>query len=106
MRPIIPAPHIVEPVAKESAAAPVLEPIKPLTPKVAQRQPEQVMLGAKPDPLQQYREPAGQARLPVAQLEVRRADARRPQRGTERRYGGGADSERGDAGRLAVRLTN
>ena len=48
MRPIIPAPHIVEPVAKESAAAPVLEPIKPLTPKVAQRQPEQVMLGAKP----------------------------------------------------------
>ena len=37
MMPIIPAPHIVEPVAKESAAAPVLEPIKPLTPKVAQR---------------------------------------------------------------------
>ena len=26
----------------------MLEPIKPLTPKVAQRQPEQVMLGAKP----------------------------------------------------------
>ena len=48
MKQIIPPAHIVEPVAKESAAAPVLEPIKPLTSKVAQRQPEQVMLGAKP----------------------------------------------------------
>ena len=49
MKQIIPPVRTVEPAVKEtSAAAPVLEPIKPLTPKPAQRQPELVMLGAKP----------------------------------------------------------
>ena len=48
MKQIIPPVRTVEPAVKEtSAAAPVLEPIKPVPPKVAQRQPEQVMLGAK-----------------------------------------------------------
>ena len=45
MKQIIPPARITEPV--KEPVAPVLEPIKPLTPKVAQRQPEQVMLGAK-----------------------------------------------------------
>ena len=41
MKQIIPPVRTVEPAVKEtSAAAPVLEPIKPLTPKPAQRQPE------------------------------------------------------------------
>ena len=49
MKQIIPPVRTVEPAVKEtSAAAPVLEPIKPLPPKPAQRQPELVMLGAKP----------------------------------------------------------
>ena len=44
MIPIVPS----EPVVKEPVAAtPVLEPIKPVQPKPASRQPEQVMLGAK-----------------------------------------------------------
>ena len=49
MKTIIP-PRIVEPAAVRDTApaAPVLEPIKPVVPKPAQRQPEQVMLGVKP----------------------------------------------------------
>lgn len=48
MKQIIPPAHVVEPVGKEPAAAPVLEPIKPQPRSAAMRQPEQVMLGAKP----------------------------------------------------------
>ena len=49
MKQIIPPARTVEPAVKEtSAAAPVLEPIKPAAPKPAPRQPEQVVLGAKP----------------------------------------------------------
>lgn len=49
MKQIIPPARTVEPVTKETpAASPVLEPIKPLPPKPVQRQPELVMLGAKP----------------------------------------------------------
>ena len=49
MKQLIPPARTVEPAVKEtSAAAPVLEPIKPAAPKPAPRQPEQVVLGAKP----------------------------------------------------------
>ncbi|HIY69578.1 MAG TPA: cell division protein FtsZ [Candidatus Alistipes intestinigallinarum] len=50
MKPVMPTPRIIEPVpAPESVTTPpVLEPIKPVAPKPAQRVPEQVMLGAKP----------------------------------------------------------
>ena len=58
------------------------------------------------DPLQQHRHPAGQTRLPVAQLEVHRARPRQPQGGAEGRYDRCPGAERGVAGRLAIRLTN
>ena len=47
MHPIVPAARNAEQPAAEPAA-PVLEPIKPAAPKPAPRQPEQVVLGAKP----------------------------------------------------------
>ena len=47
MHPIVPAARNAEQPAAEPAA-PVLEPIKPAAPKSAPRQPEQVVLGAKP----------------------------------------------------------
>ena len=102
MKQIIPPVRTVEPAVKEtSAAAPVLEPIKPLPASArtgdARRQ---------ADPLQQHRHPAGQTRLPVAQLEVHRARPRQPQGGAEGRYDRCPGAERGVAGRLAIRLTN
>lgn len=49
MKTIIPAAKMVEPASKQQpASAPVLEPIKPVGPKIAARAPEQVVLGAKP----------------------------------------------------------
>ena len=49
-KPVIPVPRIIEPVpaAESVTTPPVLEPIKPVAAKPAQRLPEQVMLGAKP----------------------------------------------------------
>ena len=47
MHPIVPAARNAEQPAAEPTA-PVLEPIKPAAPKPAPRQPEQVVLGAKP----------------------------------------------------------
>ena len=49
MKPIIPAqrPADQRPTPEQAPVPPVLEPIKPVTPKPAVRQPEQVMLGAK-----------------------------------------------------------
>ena len=106
MKQIIPPARTVEPAVKEtSAAAPVLEPIKPLPPKPAQRQPELVMLGAKPTrysnidtllakPAYQSRNSKFIVRVPGSRKEVLKDDT------TD------AQARRGVAGRLVIRLTN
>ena len=100
MKQIIPPARTVEPAVKEtSAAAPVLEPIKPLPPKPAQRQPELVMLGAKPtrysniDPL--LAKPAYQSRnskfivrVPGSRKEVLKDDTTDAQAQKEESQGG------------------
>ena len=82
MKTIIP-PRIVEPAAVRDTApaAPVLEPIKPVTQKPAQRQPEQVMLGVKPT---RYSNIEALLAKPAYQ----------------------SSAARGAEGRIAVRLTN
>ena len=99
MKQIIPPAHIVEPIAKEPAAAPVLEPIKPVPPKVAQRQPEQVMLGAKPTrysnietllakPAYQSRNSKFVVQMPGGRKEVLKDDAAEAQAPKEETQGG------------------
>ncbi len=99
MKQIIPPVRTVEPVAKEPAAAPVLEPIKPLPPKVAQRQPEQVMLGAKPTrysnietllakPAYQSRNSKFVVQMPGGRKEVLKDDAADAQAPKEETQGG------------------
>ncbi len=92
--------------AQAPVAAPALEPVKPAAPQRAPQTPCGAGgAGRQVDALRQHRDAAFQARLPVAQLEVRRADARRPQGGAARgeRRAAGA---RGAEGRFAVRLTH
>ena len=50
MKPIVPSPRMAEhaPISEPVTTPPVLEPIKPVAPKLAVRQPELVMLGTKP----------------------------------------------------------
>ena len=85
MKQIIPPVRTVEPAAKETVT-PVLEPIKPLPPKPAPRQPEQVMLGAKPTrysnietllakPAYQSRNSKFVVQMPGGRKEVLRDDA-------------------------------
>ena len=99
MKQIIPPARTVEPVAKEPAAAPVLEPIKPVPPKVAQRQPEQVMLGAKPTrynnietllakPAYQSRNSKFVVQMPGGRKEVLKDDAAETQAPKEETQGG------------------
>ena len=102
MKTIIP-PRIVEPAAVRDTApaAPVLEPIKPVTAPTGTGD-----AGRETDAVQQYRGAACQAGLPVAQFEIRSAEFRRPEGGTQRRCGDILSAARGAEGRIAVRLTN
>ena len=100
MKQIIPPARTVEPAVKEtSAAAPVLEPIKPLSPKPAQRQPELVMLGAKPTrysnidtllakPAYQSRNSKFIVRVPGSRKEVLKDDTTDAQAQKEESQGG------------------
>ena len=100
MKQIIPPARTVEPAVKEtSAAAPVLEPIKPLPPKPAQRQPELVMLGAKPTrysnidtllakPAYQSRNSKFIVRVPGSRKEVLKDDTTDSQAQKEESQGG------------------
>ena len=100
MKQIIPPVRTVEPAVKEtSAAAPVLEPIKPLPPKPAQRQPELVMLGAKPTrysnidtllakPAYQSRNSKFIVRVPGSRKEVLKDDTTDAQAQKEESQGG------------------
>ena len=100
MKQIIPPARTVEPAVKEtSAAAPVLEPIKPLPPKPAQRQPELVMLGAKPTrysnidtllakPAYQSRNSKFIVRVPGSRKEVLKDDTTDAQAQKEESQGG------------------
>ena len=100
MKQIIPPVRTVEPAVKEtSAAAPVLEPIKPLPPKPAQRQPELVMLGAKPTrysnidtllakPAYQSRNSKFVVRVPGSRKEVLKDDTTDAQAQKEESQGG------------------
>ena len=100
MKQIIPPVRTVEPAVKEtSAAAPVLEPIKPLPPKPAQRQPELVMLGAKPTrysnidtllakPAYQSRNSKFVVQMPGGRKEVLKDDAAETQAPKEETQGG------------------
>ena len=98
MHPIVPAARNAEQPAAEPTA-PVLEPIKPAAPKPAPRQPEQVVLGAKPTRYSNIEallaKPAYQTRNSafVVQTSGGRKEVRR-------------NVEGGAEGRLAVRLTN
>lgn len=98
MKQIIPPVRTVEPVRETPAAAPVLEPIKP-QPKPAQRQPEQVMLGAKPTrysnidtllakPAYQSRNSKFVVQMPGGRKEVLRDDAAEAQTQKEEPQGG------------------
>ena len=100
MKQIIPPVRTVEPAVKETAAAaPVLEPIKPLPPKPAQRQPELVMLGAKPTrysnidtllakPAYQSRNSKFIVRVPGSRKEVLKDDTTDAQAQKEESQGG------------------
>ena len=100
MKQIIPPVRAVEPAVKETpAAAPVLEPIKPLPPKPAQRQPELVMLGAKPTrysnidtllakPAYQSRNSKFIVRVPGSRKEVLKDDTTDAQAQKEETQGG------------------
>ena len=100
MKQIIPPARTVEPVAaKEAPATPVLEPIKPLPPKPAPRQPELVMLGAKPTrysnidillakPAYQSRNSQFVVQMPGGRKEVLKDDAAEAQAQKEETQGG------------------
>ena len=97
MKQIIPPARITEPV--KEPVAPVLEPIKPLPPKPAQRQPELVMLGAKPTrysnidtllakPAYQSRNSKFIVRVPGSRKEVLKDDTTDAQAQKEETQGG------------------
>lgn len=100
MKQIIPPVRTVEPAREQPAAAPVLEPIKPVVPpKQTPRPMEQVMLGAKPTrysniemllakPAYQSRNSKFVVQLPGGRKEVLRDDAAETQPSKEETQGG------------------